>query len=172
MALPITLPDGRQVIPPDDLSEEELELFKTDFATKFPIPMPEEDIADTPLSTDQIPSSSPSPEEIATLPPRLRLPHEYKEGDPFLEQVKAGASSTLLGMQTTFGGELGIENLADLKTELDEAEDKLRNDFVATQQKERDFVQEINKKYGDGNLDLNTGVFTPRPAEETTDKTL
>ena len=48
MALPITLPDGRQVIPPDDLSEEELELFKTDFTTKFPVPMPEEDIADPP----------------------------------------------------------------------------------------------------------------------------
>ena len=64
------------------------------------------------------------------------------------------------------------DQIKSIKNELDEAENRLRNDFIANQQKERDFVDTINKKYGDGNLDLGTGVFTPRPAAETTDKTL
>ena len=33
----------------------------------------------------------------------------------------------------------------------------------------REFVDSINKKYGDGNLDLTTGVFTPKPVVETTE---
>ena len=83
-----------------------------------------------------------------------------------LQQTYAAVQNTL--------GQLSVSRirLSQELGSLDEAENKLRNDFVETQQKERDFVQEINKKYGDGNLDLNTGVFTPRPAEETTDKTL
>ena len=83
-----------------------------------------------------------------------------------LQQTYAAVQNTL--------GQLSVSRirLSQELGNLDEAETKLRNDFVETQQKERDFVQEINKKYGDGNLDLNTGVFTPKPAEETTDKTL
>ena len=56
--------------------------------------------------------------------------------------------------------------------ELDAAEDRLKADLSNNQTRERDFVQEINKKYGDGNLDINSGVFTPNPTEETPDKTL
>ena len=83
-----------------------------------------------------------------------------------LQQTYAAVQNTL--------GQLSVSRirLSQEIGSLDEAENKLRNDFVETQQKERDFVQEINKKYGDGNLDLNTGVFTPRPTEETPDKTL
>ena len=83
-----------------------------------------------------------------------------------LQQTYAAVQNTL--------GQLSVSSirLSQELGSLDEAESKLRTDFVETQQKERDFVQDINKKYGDGNLDLNTGVFTPRPAEETTDKTL
>jgi len=80
---------------------------------------------------------------------------------------------TYATVQNTFG-QLAVSRvrLEQQLTELDGAEDRLRNDFTTTQQKERDFVDTINKKYGDGNLDLNTGVFTPRPVEETPDKTL
>ena len=83
-----------------------------------------------------------------------------------LQQTYAAVQNTL--------GQLSVSRIRVSQElgSLDEAESKLRNDFVETQQKERDFVQEINNKYGDGNLDLNTGVFTPRPAEETPDKTL
>ena len=55
--------------------------------------------------------------------------------------------------------------------DLDTAEENVRVQFVENQTKERDFVDSINKKYGDGNLDLSTGVFTPKPVEETTEKT-
>ena len=55
--------------------------------------------------------------------------------------------------------------------DLDTAEDNVRVQFVENQTKERDFVDSINKKYGDGNLDLTTGVFTPKTVEETTETT-
>ena len=55
--------------------------------------------------------------------------------------------------------------------DLDTAEENVRTQFVETQTKERDFVDGINKKYGDGNLDLSSGVFTANPVEETTKKT-
>ena len=55
--------------------------------------------------------------------------------------------------------------------DLDTAEENVRAQFVETQTKERDFVDGINKKYGDGNLDLSSGVFTAKPTEETTKKT-
>ena len=80
---------------------------------------------------------------------------------------------TYAAVQNTFG-QLSVSRirLSQEVGALDEAENKLRNDFVETQQKERDFVKSINAKYGDGNLDLNTGLFTPKPVEETPDKTL
>jgi len=56
--------------------------------------------------------------------------------------------------------------------ELDAAEDRLKSDLANNQTREREFVEVINKKYGDGNLDISSGVFTPRPTEETPDKTL
>ena len=80
---------------------------------------------------------------------------------------------TYATIQNTFG-QLSVNRirLEQELSSLDEADDRLKSDFAANQQKEREFVDTISKKYGDGNLDLNTGVFTPRPVEETTDKTL
>ena len=80
---------------------------------------------------------------------------------------------TYATIQNTFG-QLSVNRirLEQELSSLDEADVRLKSDFAATQQKEREFVATISKKYGDGNLDLNTGVFTPRPVEETTDKTL
>ena len=70
-------------------------------------------------------------------------------------------------------GQLGVNRirLEQQLDDLDTAEDNVRVRFVENQTKERDFVDGINKKYGDGNLDLTTGVFTPKPVEETTKKT-
>ena len=80
---------------------------------------------------------------------------------------------TYTTIQNTFG-QLSVNRirLEQELSSLDEADVRLKSDFAATQQKEREFVDSINKKYGDGNLDLNTGVFTPRPIENTPDKTL
>ena len=70
-------------------------------------------------------------------------------------------------------GQLGVNRirLNQQFDDLDTAEDNVRAQFVENQTKEREFVDQINKKYGDGNLDLTTGVFTPKPVEETTEKT-
>ena len=70
-------------------------------------------------------------------------------------------------------GQLGVSRirLEQQLDDLDTAEDNVRVQFVENQTKERDFVDGINKKYGDGNLDLTTGVFTPKTVEETTEAT-
>ena len=71
-------------------------------------------------------------------------------------------------------GQLGVNRirLEQQLDDLDNADNQLKSQFVENQTREREFVDSINKKYGDGNLDINTGVFTPKPAEETTNKTL
>ena len=38
--------------------------------------------------------------------------------------------------------------------------------ILLEQQKERDLVKELNDKYGPGQLDPASGVFTPTPQEE------
>ena len=48
--------------------------------------------------------------------------------------------------------------------ELDNLEVKLSNDFSKIQEEEKTFLDELNKKYGEGSLDPKTGIFTP--AEE------
>ena len=44
---------------------------------------------------------------------------------------------------------------------LDEREDSLQEEFTKTQTIEKEFVDKINEKYGDGVLDPETGTFTP-----------
>ena len=40
---------------------------------------------------------------------------------------------------------------------------ELESEYEAVQQEERDLVQKLNEKYGPGQLDPQTGVFTPSP---------
>ena len=54
---------------------------------------------------------------------------------------------------------------------LEEAEVKMEGDYTDLQQKERDLVAELNKKYGPGSLDPQTGVFTPTPQAEPVEET-
>ena len=49
---------------------------------------------------------------------------------------------------------------------LEEAEVKMEADYKDLQETERKLVQELNEKYGPGQLDPQTGVFTPIPQEE------
>ena len=44
---------------------------------------------------------------------------------------------------------------------LDIRQDELETEYTAVQQEERDLVQGLNEKYGPGQLDPQTGVFTP-----------
>ena len=58
---------------------------------------------------------------------------------------------------------------------IDDTEAKLEVEYGEVQETERKLVESLNKKYGPGNLDPATGVFTPAPvdeeAEETTETT-
>ena len=58
---------------------------------------------------------------------------------------------------------------------IDDTEAKLEVEYSEVQETERKLVESLNKKYGPGNLDPTTGVFTPAPvdeeAEETTETT-
>ena len=49
---------------------------------------------------------------------------------------------------------------------LDSAKTKLEVDYGEVQETERKLVADLNKKYGPGNLDPATGVFTPTPVVE------
>tara|TARA_Y100001963_G_C6528222_1_gene329850 strand:- start:78 stop:380 length:303 start_codon:yes stop_codon:yes gene_type:complete len=71
-------------------------------------------------------------------------------------------------------GQLAVNKIRTKKqlSDIEVAEENLQEQFTNNQKEETKFVESINKKYGDGNLDLNTGVFTPKPVEKTTDKTL
>ena len=49
---------------------------------------------------------------------------------------------------------------------IDDTEAKLEVEYGEVQETERKLVEELNKKYGPGNLDPATGVFTPAPIAE------
>lgn len=44
---------------------------------------------------------------------------------------------------------------------LKESEEKLRQTYSNIQQEERELLDSLNKKYGEGSLDPSTGIFTP-----------
>ena len=50
---------------------------------------------------------------------------------------------------------------------IEEAEVQMESDYSDLQGKERELVQQLNEKYGPGQLDPQTGVFTPAPQPET-----
>ena len=56
---------------------------------------------------------------------------------------------------------------------IDDTEAKLEVEYGDVQETERKLVAELNEKYGPGNLDPATGVFTPVPVapEETSETT-
>ena len=54
---------------------------------------------------------------------------------------------------------------------LDSAKAKLEVEYGEVQDTERKLVQDLNKKYGPGNLDPTTGVFTSAPKDEETEET-
>ena len=46
---------------------------------------------------------------------------------------------------------------------LESTEVQFEKEYADLQQKEQDLVRKLNEKYGPGNLDPATGVFTPAP---------
>ena len=64
-------------------------------------------------------------------------------------------------------GQLEVQRLlvSQQLEQLDNAKAKLEVEYSEIQETERKLVEELNKKYGPGNLDPATGVFTPAPVE-------
>ena len=76
---------------------------------------------------------------------------------------------SLQGLQTNYGEKQSVlGQLAVQKILLNQQIDALNNrtseveqEYQAVQQEERDLVKTLNDKYGPGQLDPATGVFTP-----------
>ena len=49
--------------------------------------------------------------------------------------------------------------------DLSKFEEELSKQFVETQEEERKFLEEVTKKYGQGELDLETGVFHSKKSQ-------
>lgn len=56
---------------------------------------------------------------------------------------------------------LAIKNATEYLNQLNEQEVTLTNEIVEANQAERDLAQKFNDKYGNGSLDMETGIFVP-----------
>jgi|TARA_R110000824_G_scaffold327637_1_gene514508 hypothetical protein len=67
-------------------------------------------------------------------------------------------------------GQLAVQKiLLDQQVEVIETrQTEIESEYEGVQQSERDLVQKLNEKYGPGQLDPQSGVFTPTPKEEET----
>ena len=70
-------------------------------------------------------------------------------------------------------GQLEVQRLlvSQQLEQLDNSKAKLEVEYGEVQDTERTLVQSLNEKYGPGNLDPASGVFTPTPAAEETSET-
>ena len=80
-------------------------------------------------------------------------------------------SQSYQNIQASFG-QMKVQKILNQQQAdaLDEAEVKMDADYKDIQDNERKLVEELNKKYGPGQLDPQTGVFTPAPQEETAEE--
>jgi len=76
------------------------------------------------------------------------------------------------GKQLQFG-QLRVQRLLVQQQldSIDDTEAKLEVEYSEVQETERKLVADLNEKYGPGNLDPATGVFTPAPVAEETSET-
>ena len=59
--------------------------------------------------------------------------------------------------------------IALAKHNLDEQETAVKEEFVKTRQQEQTLLNQITEKYGPGQLNPQTGVFTPAPVEDSSE---
>ena len=85
-------------------------------------------------------------------------------------QKLAELQQTYQNLQATFG-QLRVQRimLEEQFSNLEETELSIEEQYKKAQQSERDFVQELNDKYGAGTLDPSTGTFTPTQTAPTTE---
>ena len=91
---------------------------------------------------------------------------EIKFTDEELKSL-SDLSQSYQNIQASFGQIRVQKILAEQQADaLEEAEVKMEADYKEMQDTERELVQQLNEKYGPGQLDPQTGVFTPVPQEE------
>ena len=91
---------------------------------------------------------------------------EIKFTDEELKSLQE-LSQNYQNIQASFGQMKVQKSLNQQQADaLVEAEVKMDADYKDIQDKERELVQQLNEKYGPGQLDPQTGVFTPVPQEE------
>ena len=96
---------------------------------------------------------------------------EVKFTDEEMQKL-ANLQQTYQQLQSSFG-QLKVQRIMlEQQIEgLEEAEIGVEEQYKTAQSTERDFVKELNDKYGPGSLDPATGTFTPAPAEASTEET-
>ena len=91
---------------------------------------------------------------------------EIKFSDEELQSLNE-LSQGYQNVQAVFGQMKVQHILAEQQiSSLEEAEVQMESDYSDLQEKERELVQQLNEKYGPGQLDPQTGVFTPAPEPE------
>ena len=95
---------------------------------------------------------------------------EIKFTDEELKSLQ-DLSQSYQNIQASFG-QLKVQKILNQQQAdaLEEAEVKMDSDYKDIQDNERKLVEELNEKYGPGQLDPQTGVFTPAPKEEATEE--
>ena len=82
-----------------------------------------------------------------------------------MDKIKE-VQSSYVGVQQGFG-QLEVNRIR-LEQQLDatqQASVELRDRFSEVQKEEQKFIEELNEKYGDGSLDLESGTFTPNKSK-------
>ena len=91
---------------------------------------------------------------------------EIKFTDEELKSLQE-LSQSYQNIQASFG-QLKVQKILNQQQAdaLEEAEVKMDADYKDIHDNERKLVEELNEKYGPGQLDPQTGVFTPAPPQE------
>ena len=91
---------------------------------------------------------------------------EIKFTDEELKSLQ-DLSQSYQNIQASFG-QLKVQKILNQQQAdaLEEAEVKMDADYKDIQDNERKLVEDLNEKYGPGQLDPQTGVFTPAPPQE------
>ena len=91
---------------------------------------------------------------------------EIKFTDEELKSLQ-DLSQSYQNIQASFG-QMKVQKILNQQQAdaLEEAEVKMDADYKDIQDNERKLVEELNEKYGPGQLDPQTRVFTPVPQEE------
>ena len=94
------------------------------------------------------------------------MAEEIKFTDEELKSLQ-DLSQSYQNIQASFG-QMRVQKILNQQQAdaLEEAEVKMDADYKDIQDNERKLVEELNEKYGPGQLDPQTGVFTPTPQEE------